>query len=83
MARYWFHLRGGTADVIDHEGNELENMAAVRDYALAAARDTLSNELKGGRLDLRYRIDAEDVSRQVIYSLPLADSFRLTPAAPA
>jgi hypothetical protein len=49
----------------------------VRQTALAAARDTLSNELRDGRLDLRYRIDVEDGRGDLVHSLPLEQAFEL------
>ena len=57
--------------MLDPEGTELPNIEAVKKYALRAARDTLSNEVKEGRLDLRYRIDVEDGAKEVVHSLPL------------
>ena len=75
MARYFFHLRDGTDYLIDPEGTELPELEAAREMALLCARDTLSNELKDGLLDLRYRIDVEDAEGIVVHSLPLGSAF--------
>ncbi|MBF7013802.1 hypothetical protein QUC32_03010 [Novosphingobium resinovorum] len=75
MPRFYFHLRDHTDSVIDPEGQELPDLQAAERVALEAARDTLSQEMKGGFLDLRYRIEVEDEAGTVIYSLQLKDSF--------
>ena len=75
MPRFYFHLRDHTDSVIDPEGQELPDLQAAERVALEAARDTLSQEMKAGFLDLRYRIEVEDEAGTVIYSLPLKDSF--------
>jgi len=77
VARYFFHLRDGTDQLLDPDGVDLPDLAAVRQTALAAARDTLSNELRDGRLDLRYRIDVEDGRGDLVHSLPLEEAFEL------
>jgi len=43
---------------------------------MRAARDTLSQGLRSGVLDLRYRIEVEDEKRAIIHTLQLADAFR-------
>jgi hypothetical protein len=82
MARYFFHLRDGIDHVLDPDGCELPDLQAIKRVAMRSARDTLSNELRdNGHLDLRYRIDVEDADGQLVYSLPLEDAFKITPAA--
>jgi hypothetical protein len=75
MARYFFHLRHHTDTLLDPDGVELADMAAVRALALRSARDTLSHEIRCGRLDLRYRIDVEESNGAVVHTLPLTDAF--------
>lgn len=75
MARYFFHLRDGTDCLLDPEGIELPNQEAVEKAALFAARDTLSHEMKDGRIDLRYRLDVENDAGEVVHSLPLSEAF--------
>ena len=75
MARYFFHLRAGSDNVLDPEGRELADMQEVRKVALACARDTLSHEINDGRLDLAYRIDVEDNSGVIVHTLPVREAF--------
>ena len=75
MARYFFHLRDGHDQLLDPDGIELPDHRAIEATALKSARDTLSQELRAGRLDLRYRIDAEDERGSVVHSIELADAF--------
>jgi hypothetical protein len=75
MPRYYFHLRDDVEELLDPDGIELPTLGAVRLAAMAAARDTLSHDLRQGRMDLRYRIDVEDGKGSIIYSLPFTDAF--------
>ena len=70
-----FHLRNGTDQLLDPEGIDLPNLGAVRTQALRSARDTLSNELRDDRLDLRYWIDVEDTDGRAVFSLLLGNAF--------
>jgi hypothetical protein len=80
MALYFLHLRDGTDEILDPEGREFANMEAVRRAVLEGARDVLGNEIKsGGVMDLRYRIDAEDESGTVVYSLPFRHAVNIIP----
>ena len=77
MARYFFHLRDGSDHLPDLEGRELPGLDEVRQVALTCARDTLSQELKDGRLDLAYRIDVEDAQGMIVHTLPLREAFEV------
>jgi len=77
MARYFFHLRDHTDQILDPEGLELPDIEAARAAALVAARDTLSHDILNGEIDLRYRIDVEDALGAVVYSIPLGDAFTI------
>jgi hypothetical protein len=77
MARYFFHLCDHTDEIFDPDGIELASVDAVKSEALRAARDTLSPEIKTGVVDLRYRIDVEDVDGGAVHSLPLKDAFKV------
>jgi hypothetical protein len=60
MFRYFFHVhdRGGT--VIDPEGLPLEDLAAARNYAVAAARQIISDDLLSGVFDLSGYVEVTD-----------------------
>jgi len=77
MARYYFHLRDHTDEILDPEGLELPDRDAVRAAALRSARDILSHEMRTGEIDLRYRIDVEYADGSAVHSLPLADAFKI------
>lgn len=80
MARYFFHLRDHTDQVLDPEGLEFASVDAYQAAALHFARDTLSHEMKDGVLDLRFRIDVEDERGALMHSLPLGDAFQVIEA---
>ncbi|QYF87620.1 hypothetical protein [Brevundimonas sp. PAMC22021] len=69
MPRYFLHLRRGAEAFLDTEGSEFRDLEALRAAALHDARDTMSWDIKEGRLDLRFRIEAEDRSGQVVFTL--------------
>ena len=77
MARYFFHLRDHSDQILDPEGLELSGLDAVRAAALTAARDTLSHDIRNGSLDLRYRIDVEDETGAKVHSIALRDAFSI------
>lgn len=71
---FFFHLRGGAADVPDEEGLELPTEAAARQRALEGARSIIAAEVLEGRLSLAERIDVEDGDGILIFSLPFAEA---------
>jgi hypothetical protein len=75
LPKYYFHLRNGSDQLLDPRGTELASIEAVRQMALLFARDTLSNMIRGGLLDLRYRVDAEDADGKLVHSIKLEDTF--------
>lgn len=80
MPRFYLHLRDGTDETLDPEGVDYPDMDAVRKAALSGARDLMANDLRnGGIIDLRYRIDAENEDRQVVYSLPFKHAANIIP----
>jgi hypothetical protein len=79
LARYFLHLRDGVDEIIDPEGKEFETMEALREYVLIAARDLMTGDIRNGLLDFRFRIDAENESGQVVYSMPFAGALNVIP----
>ena len=79
VARFFMHLRDGADDLLDAEGTELLDLEAVREKVLAAARDILAGDLRNGVIDLRYRIEAENESGEIVYSLPFKHAFSIIP----
>jgi len=77
LSRFYFQLREGLGQLLDPDGVELPDLQSAKAKALAAARDTLSHEMKAGILDLRYRIEVEDSAGSILYSLPLGGAFEI------
>ena len=73
------HLRDSTDELLDSEGVELADLEAVRNKVMHAARDVLAGDLRNGVVDLRYRIDAENDSGEVVYTLPFKHAFSVIP----
>jgi hypothetical protein len=75
------HLRNGVDELLDSEGVELVDLEAVRQNVLTTARDILGGDLRGGVMDLRYRIDAENEGGAIVYTLPFKHAFSIIPEA--
>jgi hypothetical protein len=79
MARYYMHLRDGTEQLLDREGLDYPSIEALRKAVLVAARDLMTGDIREGVLDFRFRIDAEDESGVIIYSLPFKHAVSIIP----
>lgn len=80
MPLFFLHLRDGTDEILDAEGHDLADMAAVRHAVLTSARDVIGGSLAAdGIIDLRYQIDAENEHGEIVYSLPFAHSVNIIP----
>lgn len=80
MVRYFFHLRDGVDVALDPEGIELPSFEAAQKKALEAARDSLSHDIRDGRIDVRLRIDVENGAGAVLHSQPFQDAFEIATA---
>ena len=72
------HLMDGTDVLLDPDGTELA-AGAVEPAALRAARDCMAGDVKGGRLDLRYRIDVHDEIGELVHRLAFRDAVEILP----
>jgi hypothetical protein len=81
MARYYFHLRDSSDELLDPEGTEHADLDAVRKAVLLTARDMIAGDVRDGIIDFRYRIDAEDEAGAIVYSLPFRHAFTIIPEA--
>ena len=79
MARYYMHLRDGTEQILDPEGLEFPSVESLRKAVLVAARDLMTGDIRDGVLDFRFRIDAEDGSGVIVYSLPFKHAVNIIP----
>ena len=48
--------------------------------ALMMARDTMSHDLRTGRLELKYRIDVHDEAGELVHSQSFTDAVEIVPA---
>lgn len=79
MARYFMHLRDSIDEMLDPEGREFSDMEALRAAVLFAARDLMAGDIRGGVVDFRFRIDAEDEAGEIVYSLPFKHAINIIP----
>lgn len=79
MTRYYMQLRDGTEQMLDPEGLEYASLDDLRKSVLVAARDLMSGDLRGGVIDLRFRIDAEDRDGVIVYSLGFKHAVNIIP----
>lgn len=81
MPRYFLHLRDGSDVALDEEGTEYPDLAALRAAVLKSAHDCIAGDvIAKGVIDLRLRIDADDESGAVAYSLPFAEAVKIIPS---
>jgi hypothetical protein len=73
------NLRDGTEELLDPEGVEYRSMAELRKAVLATARDLMCGDMRGGMIDFRFRIDAEDAAGVIVYSLPFRHAVNIIP----
>ena len=71
-------LRRGEEAFLDAEGSEFADLEALRRAALHDARDTMSWDIKEGRLDLSFRIEAVDQTGRTVLSLGFNEAVTIT-----
>ena len=79
MPRYFLHLRDGTEECLDPEGQDFPSMEALRRAVMLSARDLIAGDVRDGVIDFRFRIDAEDGDGEIVYSLPFKHAFSIIP----
>lgn len=67
MTLCYFHLRDGTDILLDPEGRNLDGPDSIALAALGDARAIISDDAKGGRINLDQCIDVEDAAGKVLY----------------
>jgi len=81
MAKFYFHLRNHTNQLLDPEGVECANADAGATKALEAARDIIAGDARAGLIDMSYRIDVEDTSDRIIHSIEFEDAVSIARSA--
>ena len=79
MTRYYMQLRDGTEHLLDAEGLEYADIDELKKRVLIAVRELMSEDIKGGVIDLRFRIDAEDREGVIVYTLAFAEAVNIIP----
>lgn len=79
MARCYFHLRNGDERLLDPEGQQIGDPGQIAGIALKEARSIISQDALRGEIDLDQRLEVEDESGKLVYSLPFADAVRIIP----
>jgi hypothetical protein len=79
MTKYFMNLRDGTEELLDPDGVEYESLDALRKAVLVTVRDLMCGDMVAGVLDLRFRIDAEDVDGLIVYTLPFKHAVNIIP----
>ena len=77
MARFYLNMSNGIGFVRDEEGQELPDLDAAREAAIAGIRSILSDEAKQGLLDLRGTVEITDESGQVLMVVPFKEAVEL------
>lgn len=79
MSRYYLHVRDGSSELLDPDGAEFADLAALRKAVTASARELMCVGIRNGVLDLRFRIDAEDEQGAALFSLPFSRAATIIP----
>ena len=79
MAIYFMHLRDSVDELLDPDGREFATLEALKKAVLFSARDLMAGDIRGGIIDFRYRIDAEDSNGNIVYTLPFKHALSIIP----
>jgi hypothetical protein len=79
LTRYFMHLRDSIDECLDPEGKEFDDMESLRKAVIFTVRDLMAGDIREGIIDFRFRIDAEDESGEIVYSLPFKHALSIVP----
>jgi hypothetical protein len=84
MTHFYFNVLNGNGLVEDPEGQDLPDLEAARNEAVASVRSILRDEIGSGSLDLAGEIQIKDAHGAMVLVLPFQQAVRLhLPEAPA
>jgi len=83
MALYFFHLHNGRDVILDEEGKELADLAAVHGEAVAQARSIIAADAMQGEIDMTLRIEVRDASGSIVLDMPFASAVTISGLPPA
>jgi hypothetical protein len=73
------HLRNGIDECLDPEGKEFEGLQSLRRAVMFTVRDLMAGDVRTGTIDFRFRIDAENETGNIVYSLPFNQALSIIP----
>jgi len=76
MARFYFNIKNDI-EVRDPEGQELDNLAAARQQAVAYARDLAAEAVRQGAVDLKHRIVISDEDGDELLTVTFGEAFAI------
>jgi hypothetical protein len=77
MPRFFFHLHNDI-HAEDSDGVELPDVAAMRDYATANARELVCASVRRGHLNLGHYLRVTDEDGQEVLKLRFGESLTIT-----
>jgi hypothetical protein len=77
MSRYFLHLTNGIGIAPDEEGVDVVRIKQAAQQAIDGIRSIVSDEAKGGRIDLNGRIDIAAEEGRIQAMIPFSDAFEL------
>ena len=73
MPMYYFHVHGPDGTVVDDEGANFLDMAAVREEAVTAVRELVADGIRSGKGPNGREMRVADDAGKLVLSLPFRD----------
>jgi hypothetical protein len=74
MACFYFHIIGDGIRMEDLEGKHLHDLDAVREEAVAGAREIMSNRILGGTRSAHWKFEVENEAGQSVLKMSFAEA---------
>ena len=75
MARFHLHVHNRIGFVPDEEGQELHDVQAAREVAIASIRSIVAEEAQEGVIDLTGRVEIAEHGDGVVAVVPFREAF--------
>ncbi len=83
MPRYFFHFRNQNGLQEDYEGEDLVDLAAVGEHAMASAKEIIAEGLLGGKPVLTdFSFEVRDGTGRLLLDFPFPEAAAKPGAAP-
>ena len=80
MPRYFFHLRDGTDEIRDDEGQEFTSIADAEAHARLVHNELIRHTTPG---QIKGRLVVTDAERNEVFDIPLSEEASLQPKKPS